>query len=87
MGAATAKFRGGTHIYEPGDQIYVRPSRWLVNASSEEQLHGYLERWMVKEQLQHRGWPHYRMTDPIGNEWIISQLEVSNVPFSNFRVR
>lgn len=85
--STTARFRVETHVYSAGDHVYLRPTRWLANTDQEERLHNFDARWVILEQLEHRGWPHYRLMAPNGEEWQASQLELSKVPFTNFRRR
>lgn len=81
-----ARFRGGSHAFDVGDKVYVRPSRWLVNMNQQEQLHYHDTTFEVMEQTRNGyGWPHYVLEDILGNKWLISQLELSSIPFTNFR--
>ena len=64
------RFTNRPHQFEPGDRVFLRP----IAAPGDWAME-------VIEQLLHRGWPHYRLRDPIGGEWMVSQLELSSKPF------
>ena len=63
------RVRGG-RSWQQGDTVYLRPIRhtWIR------------EPFMVVEAFLHKGWPHYRLIDPAGDEWIASQLDLSSTP-------
>ena len=64
------RFTNRPHQFEAGDVVYLRP----IAAPGDWPMR-------VLDQLSHRSWPHYRIADPIGGEWVVSQLELSTKPF------
>jgi hypothetical protein len=53
--------------FMPGDSVFIRG--W-----------GPLQSAVVLCQLEAYAWPHYLVADEDGNEWRISQLELSSRP-------
>lgn len=80
-------FRIHPHCYEVGDQVYVRSQHWPSQAREATTLNGYGDQPFLVEQQTYngKGWPHYVLRDTIGKTWLVSQLELSSVPFSNFK--
>jgi hypothetical protein len=68
-----------------GDQVYVRPRRYILASNSWEELHEYDEPMTVVEVTDHLGWPHYRIEDDHGGKWLVSQLELSTSSFTGVR--
>lgn len=58
------------HRYAVGAHV------WLV-----PRLHHWLDdNFVVLQQLQHNGWPHYELLAPDGTVWQASQLELASKP-------
>lgn len=68
-----------------GDRVYLRHQHQVLGGGIEPR-HGYVDmEFVVSEQFWHKNFPHYRLVDPDGHEWVASQLELSTSPFTQAR--
>ena len=68
-----------------GDQVYIRPRKYILSSNRWEQLHEWDEPMTVIGVTDNLGWPHYRIEDDHGGKWLVSQLELSTVSFTGVR--
>ena len=77
------QFRAFPHQFEPGEKVFLRPSRHPFGMQPFEVvglLDGPRAEW---NRLPTPRWPHYLVRDPAGDEWEVSQLEVLSRPLNS----
>lgn len=61
------RFSSSPFAFDIGAHVYLRPRRHVWTT----------ETFVVMQQFNHHGWPHYELLAPDGSVWTASQLELS----------
>lgn len=62
-------FNGYPWRFQIGDQVWVRG--WNAEHAR-----------IISKRITSNGWPHYRVVDEIGAEYIVPQIHISSRPIS-----